>query len=99
MFLLHVTYEVKEGKKEKLLRKLSELQVAEKTREEAGNYDYTYYLPADGSNTVFLTELWESREAQQAHLQSEHIKDWAAVKGDYVENSTLQMYDGACEVK
>ena len=29
MFLLHVTFEVKEGKREELLKKLSELQVAE----------------------------------------------------------------------
>ena len=80
MFLLHVTFEVKEGKREELLKKLSELQVAEKTRKEKGNYDYTYFLPVDGRNIVFLTELW------------------AAVKGDYVENTTLKMYDGAAEV-
>ena len=98
MFLLHVTFEVKEGKREELLKKLSELQVAEKTRKEKGNYDYTYFLPVDGRNIVFLTELWESREDQQIHLQSEHIKAWAAVKGDYVENTTLKMYDGAAEV-
>ncbi|MCR5369649.1 MAG: antibiotic biosynthesis monooxygenase [Clostridium sp.] len=99
MFVLHVTFEVKEGKREELLKVLSELQVAEETRKEAGNYDYTYYLPADGRNIVFLTELWESREHQQNHLQSDHIKKWAAVKGEYVENTVLKMYDGAVEVQ
>lgn len=95
MLILHVTYDVKEGMREAFLEKLAELQVAEKTRSEKGNLDYTYYLPADGSNRVFLAELWESRELQAAHIKSEHIQALAAVKNDYVNSTTLLAFDGA----
>ncbi len=95
MLIIHVTYEVKEGKREAFLEKLAELQVAEKSRAEAGNVDYTYYLPIDGSNTLFLAEVWESAEAQAAHTQAEHFKALAAIKAEYVNKTELLWYDGA----
>ena len=95
MFILHVTYEVKEGMREAFLARLSELQVGEKSRAEEGNIDYSYYLPADGSNRVFLAEIWESRAAQEKHIGSDHVKALAAVKSEYVANTVLLKYDGA----
>ena len=95
MLVLHVTYEVKEGKREAFLEKLAELKVAEKSRAEAGNVDYTYYLPIDGSNTMFLAEVWESAEAQAVHTTAEHFKALAAIKDEYVDRTILLRYDGA----
>ena len=98
MLVLHVTYEVKEGMREVFLKKLAELQVAEKTRAEQGNRDYTYYLPADGSNRIFLAEVWESRELQAAHMKSDHIQALAAIKNDYVDRTELLAFDGAEQI-
>ena len=95
MYILHVTYKVKEGLREEFLQKLSELQVAEKSRAEAGNVDYTYYLPADGSNQVFLAEVWDSTAAQTAHTHTEHFQALAGIKNTYVDETVLLRYDGA----
>lgn len=95
MYILHVTYEMKDGKREEFLKKLSELGVAEKSLAEDGCVDYSYYLPADGSNKIFLTEVWESREAQGAHTKTAHFQALGAVKNDYVDRTILIRFDGA----
>ena len=95
MYILHVTYDVKEGMREEFLQKLQELQVAQKSREEEGNIDYTYYLPADGSNQVFLVEVWESVAAQEAHTHTEHFYALAGIKNTYVDKTELVRFDGA----
>ena len=94
MFILHVTYKVKEGKREAFLEKLAELEIAEKSRREAGNIDYTYYLPVSGENEVFLCEVWESRETQQAHTGTAHFKALGEVKADYVDETVLLTFEG-----
>ena len=86
MYILHVTYNLKEGKMAEWLAALRVLQIAEKTRREAGNIEYAYYVPADGSNKVLLVELWESKEHQQAHLTSPHLAELAKVREEFVES-------------
>jgi quinol monooxygenase YgiN len=92
MYILHVTYNLKEGKMAEWLAALRVLQVAEKTRREAGNIEYAYYVPADGSNKVLLVELWENRDFQQAHLKSPHLAELAKVKEEFVESVDLKAY-------
>ena len=98
MYILHVTYELKEGMREEYLQKLHELKIAELTRQEKGNLDYTYYVSPDKENIVFLTEIWESAEDQKAHMQSPHLKMLAEIKPVYVQNTVLHCYDGAVQV-
>ena len=98
MYILHVTYEVKEGMRDAFLAKLKELGTAECSRAEAGNLDYTYYVSADRENIVFLTEVWESMEAQKLHTQTPHFKALGEIKGDYVKNTVLKRFDGAVEL-
>lgn len=92
MYILHVTYNLKEGRMEDWLAALRVLQVAEKTRREPGNIEYAYYLPADGSNKVLLVELWESKEFQQAHLNAPHLAELTKVKEEFVESVDLKAY-------
>ena len=92
MYILHVTYNLKEGRMDDWLATLRVLQVAEKTRKEAGNIEYAYYVPADGSNKVLLVELWESKDFQQAHLNAPHLAELAKVKSDFVESVDLKAY-------
>ncbi|MBO7711510.1 MAG: antibiotic biosynthesis monooxygenase [Lachnospiraceae bacterium] len=98
MLIVHVTYELKDGMRDTFLQKLAEFQIAEKSREEAGNYDYTYFLPIDGSNTIFLTEAWENLEAQAAHTQTAHFKELGALKDACVNRAVIRKFDGAVEV-
>ena len=92
MYILHVTYNLKEGRMQDWLAALKGLRIAEKTRREAGNIEYAYYVPADGSNKVLLVELWENREFQQAHLNSPHLAELAKVKEEFVESVDLKVY-------
>ena len=98
MLIIHVTYELKDGMRDAFLKKLADLEVAKKSREEAGCYDYTYFLPIDGSNAVFLTEAWENPEAQAAHTQTEHFKALSLVKEECVSHVVIRKFDGAVEV-
>ena len=95
MYILHVTYEVKEGKCEAFLKELAALGVAEKSLAEDGCVDYTYYLPVAGGNTLFLSEVWESREAQAAHTKTAHFQALAGIKDLYVEKTAIVRFDKA----
>ena len=92
MYLLHVTYTVKEDRMEDWIRTLRDLRVAEETRKEPGNLGYEYFLPLEGGSRMLLTEAWEDRAAQQAHLKSPHITALAAVKADYVEGTEIRAW-------
>jgi len=44
------------------------------TKQENGCIAYDLYEAADGSDSVVMIELWESKEALDAHMASEHFK-------------------------
>lgn len=95
MYILHVTYEVKEGMRDVFLEALKELDVAEKSRAEKGNFDYTYYLPLDDENAVFLTEIWDCAESQKAHCGTEHFLALGKAKDAYVKQTTIKRFEGS----
>lgn len=95
MFIIHITYEVKEGKQQAFLDRLNELEVSLKSKQEEGNLDYTYYLPTDGSGNLFLVEVWESVAAQEAHTHTPHFQALKAIQKDYIDGVKIQLYDGA----
>ena len=71
--------------KKRLLRE----KIAEHTRMEQGCIKYEYYLPIDRADELFLLEAWESREDQQIHLQSDHMRKMREFKSEYVESTEL----------
>ncbi|MCD8009877.1 MAG: antibiotic biosynthesis monooxygenase [Lachnospiraceae bacterium] len=93
MVIYHVTYTPREGCREAFLAKLEELQVAQKSRAEEGNLGYAYYFPADGGEEIFLVERWESAAAQEAHTHSVHFQALGKIKGDYIADTCLQIYE------
>jgi len=95
MYILHVTYEVKEGMRGAFLEALKELDVAGKSRAEKGNFDYTYYLPLDDENAVFLTEIWDCVESQKAHCGTEHFLALGKAKDAYVKQTTIKRFEGS----
>lgn len=59
------------------------------TRAEAGCIQYDLHQDdQDPAHFVFY-ENWESREAWQAHMQSEHIAQWRAFAAEAVAHSAL----------
>ena len=74
MLILTVNYKLKEGKRDEFVKRLLREKIAEHTRMEQGCIKYEYYLPIDRADELFLLEAWESREDQQIHLQSDHMR-------------------------
>ena len=44
------------------------------TKQEDGCFAYDLYEAIDGSGDVVMVEIWESKEALDAHMASEHFK-------------------------
>ena len=44
------------------------------TKEEDGCIAYDLYEANDGSGAVVLLEMWESKEALEKHMETEHFK-------------------------
>jgi len=62
---------VQEGKLETVLALYKEL--VEETRKEEGCIKYELYQDLKDINTIAMIEEWESREALDRHLNSEHF--------------------------
>lgn len=66
MIQLHVTYTMKPGIHPKaFFDALNAANIPSLCRHEKGNIRYSYYLPADNNNQLFLLEIWKNNE----HLQ------------------------------
>ena len=46
------------------------------TKEEEGCIAYDLYEAIDGSFDVVMVEVWESKEALDAHMEAEHFKKY-----------------------
>ena len=91
--VFNVTYVLKEGMLDDFLEELIILEVARKTRAEDGCMGYEYFTSIDDPEKLFLVEHWRDESAQQAHLQSAHIKALGEVKANYVEETILEKFN------
>ncbi|MDR1727190.1 MAG: antibiotic biosynthesis monooxygenase [Acidobacteriota bacterium] len=67
------TEKIKKGQKEAFLAHMAEL--IRLTQQEDGCLAYNLYEPEGGSDTdLFMIELWESKEALEKHMTSEHFQ-------------------------
>ncbi len=90
----YVTYTLPEGTDRKeYVAALAATGAIDKSREEAGCIRYDFFYPVDSENQVFLLEQWESREHQQAHLQSAHYAEFKAVKESFGAETEIKSED------
>jgi len=55
------------------------------TKQEDGCIAYDLYEAADGSGGVVMLEMWESQEALDKHMESDHFKKFVPGGGIYKE--------------
>ena len=67
-----VEEKIKEGQTGAFVEYMSEM--ISLTKEEDGCIAYDLYEAIDGSGAVVMIEIWESKEALDKHMQSEHFK-------------------------
>ncbi len=63
---------VKEGQTRAFVDYMAEMIAL--TKQEDGCIAYDLYEAADGSGEVVMIEIWETKEALNKHMESEHFK-------------------------
>jgi quinol monooxygenase YgiN len=58
--------------------------LAEPTRAEEGCLAYDVFVSAIDTSAFITVERWESQEALDGHMQSEHLQTAFAAAGDYL---------------
>jgi quinol monooxygenase YgiN len=97
MVILNVFYEIKETTTPHAFYKaLCAAAIPETCQHEAGNIRYHYYYPADDSHVLMLLEIWQDEASLKAHQQTEHFRQIAPIKEQFVANTSVQRYD-TCE--
>lgn len=81
---------LKPGMRTEFVKKAHELTIP-KTREEDGCITYELTTSAGDPNLAIFVERWESREALQAHLSSDHMAAWRPVSGPMIETRTIEV--------
>lgn len=90
--LMHVTYKVKEGKRNEFVQKVQDLGILTASRQETGNLLYDYYYSVDDDNSVLLVEAWTDAETQAIHCKTEHFKKLSELKNEYVESVQINKF-------
>ena len=75
---------IKEGQKDAYAEYMREM--IRLTKEEDGCIAYDLYEATDGSGGVVMVEVWESREALDKHMQSDHFKKFVPGADVYKES-------------
>ena len=94
MIVLNVQYFVKPGKRTEFYEAVNKLGVPEKSRAEAGNIRYDYYMAADNDNEILLVENWKDEAAFKFHCDQEHFKALGKLKSEYVEETVIKRSEG-----
>lgn len=78
------------AKSEKIEHVKAELhRVIEPTRAEQGCLNYDLHQDNEDTAHFFFFENWESRDLWQAHMESQHLKDFKAATEGAIENVVL----------
>lgn len=92
MIILHVYYELFDGKRDAFMKVLNEYQIPQKSKLEIGNHAYDYYFPVGLENQLFLLEKWASEEDFESHKVSEHFLKLQELKKDYIKAARLDIF-------
>ncbi|MBP7176317.1 MAG: antibiotic biosynthesis monooxygenase [Thermoclostridium sp.] len=90
--LMHVTYKVKEGRRDEFIQKVKDLGIMVASKQEPGNLFYEYYYPIDDVNSVLLVEAWTNTDSQVQHTKTEHFKVLSELKNEYVEITQIKKF-------
>lgn len=93
MLGINVTYILKPGMRQAYLEALADHGIQNAVRAEEGCIQYDFFLPVDKEDELLLVEKWTDRDAQKVHMTQPHMKVALGFKGDFVEDTKLELYD------
>lgn len=92
MVAVYVEEFLKEGVRDEYVKYMSEL--IKLTRQEEGNIAYNLFAPADDPAACFMIEVWETKEALDKHMASEHFLKFVPAGDVYkTEPSKIRIFD------
>ena len=91
MVELVLVVEVKEGYLETVKEQIKIL--SQKTVQEAGCILYRAYFSTNNENTICFVEQWETQEAIDQHLASDHIKEYRTNTADMFVSRNLNFLE------
>ncbi|MFQ7473189.1 MAG: putative quinol monooxygenase [Anaerovoracaceae bacterium] len=94
MVVLNVRYKVKPGCKDIFYNMVNEEGIPEKSRAEAGNVKYEYFMSVDDDNLILLIEHWKDDDAFEFHKAQEYFKRLQEIKEEYVAEAVVERYEG-----
>tara|TARA_B100000902_G_C26505614_1_gene526057 strand:+ start:85 stop:393 length:309 start_codon:yes stop_codon:yes gene_type:complete len=71
---------------------------AESLRLESGCLRFDVLIPQDSSKTIFLYEIYKSKEAFQLHLNTEHLKNFTSNVKSLVALKTVRQFFSTKEI-
>ena len=80
------------GKREAFVERVKKEGILDAVLAEDGCICYDYYFSDKDANELLLVEAWESKKHQQIHIEQPHMATLRALKGDYVESTTLKEF-------
>lgn len=93
MYRIYVIFKCFPGKREAFIEKVQSEGIVSAVRQEDGCIQYDYYFSEKDKNELLLIEAWETKEAQQIHIQQPHMARLREIKGDYIETTTLGEFE------
>ena len=93
MYRIYVIFKCFPGKREAFVEKVQAEGIVSAVREEDGCIQYDYYFSEKDDCELMLIEAWESKEAQQIHIQQPHMARLREIKEDYVDSTTLGEFE------
>ncbi|MBE6588792.1 MAG: antibiotic biosynthesis monooxygenase [Ruminococcaceae bacterium] len=92
MYTIYVIFKCLPGKREAFVEKVKTEGILDAVRAEDGCIRYDYYYSEADANELLLVEAWESKQHQQIHIEQPHMAALRALKGDFVESTTLKEF-------
>lgn len=82
MIIVTANITAKPGERDELISKSQ--NVIESTRQEQGNISYELLASTEDENVLLMFEKWESKEALDIHMQTEHFKAFGTAIKDII---------------
>lgn len=92
MIVINVTYKCKPELREEFMEMILTEGIDVKSRAEAGNIKYDYYLPCENSDELLLVEKWKDEESLKAHSAQPHFAILGELKAQYVDDTIIEKF-------
>ena len=89
MYTIAVVFKCIPGKREAFVERVRSEGILDAVLAEDGCHRYDYYFSEADSTELLLIEAWESERHQQVHIEQSHMARLRAIKGEYIETTTL----------